>query len=146
MNLVQRGRASASVRVKWLVLEKIYGNKLRKLLNKIKENSEIKINVVPFILLILSKILNSLCRVEVILIHIKLIREGINQNIVGKKIKPSIDLNQFNEKFVLVEGSNVENRFVIISSLFYLILVKTLKIYFRIWMKNSLGHLILRKL
>lgn len=118
MNLVHRGRASASVNVRWLVLEKIYGNSLRKLLNRIKENNEIKINVVPFILLILSKILNSLWRVEVILIHIKLIREGTNQNIVGRNIRPSIDLNQFKDKLVLVEGSKVENRFVIIFSLF----------------------------
>jgi len=96
----------------------MYGNRLRKLLNRMNENSEMKIKVDPFILFTFNRILNSLCSVEAILIHIKLIRDGNNQNIVGRKINPRIDLNQFNERLVLVEGSNVENRFVIIFSWF----------------------------
>lgn len=114
MKLVHNGRARARVNVRCLVLEKMYGNNLRKLLKRINENNEIKIKVVPFILLILRRILNSLCKVDVILIHMKLIREGINQNIVGKNISPNKDLIQFKDKLVLVDGSNVENKFVII--------------------------------
>jgi len=60
INLVHRGRANARVKVKCLVLEKMYGNNLRKLLNRMNENNEIKIKVVPFILLIFKRILNSL--------------------------------------------------------------------------------------
>lgn len=67
-----------------------------------------------------------------ILIHIKLIREGMNQNIAGKNISPNIVLNQFKERFILVDGSKVENRFVIIFNLFYLILVKFFLRYYHI--------------
>lgn len=51
-----------------------------------------------------------------ILIHRKLIREGINQNILGRNISPRRALIQFNDKFVLVDGSKVENKFVITFS------------------------------
>lgn len=85
-------------------------------MNRIIENSEIKIKVLPFILLIFNRILNSLWSVDVILIHIRLIREGINQNILGRNRSPKSLLDQFKDKFVLVAGSNVENRFVIISN------------------------------
>lgn len=114
INLTHNGSASVSVKAKCLVHEKMYGNKLRKLLNKIIEKREMKIKVLPFILLIFKRILNSLWSVVVILIHIKLIRDGINQNILGRNISPNKTLIQFNERFVLVEGSKVENRFVII--------------------------------
>lgn len=116
MNLVHRGSASDNVNVRCLVLEKMYGNKLRKLLNRMNENREMKINVLPFILLIFKRILNSLCSVDVILIHIRLIRDGINQNILGRNMSPRRLLVQFRDKLVLVAGSNVENKFVIIFS------------------------------
>ena len=114
MNLNHNGNARVRVKVICLVVENTYGNNLRKLLNRINENSEIKIRVLPFILLIFNNTLNSLWRVEVIFTHAKLIRDGISQNIDGRKIIPRVTLNQFNDKFVLVAGSNVENRFVII--------------------------------
>lgn len=47
IKLNQRGRAKVKVKVIWLVLVKIYGNSPKKLLNKIKENKEINIKVVP---------------------------------------------------------------------------------------------------
>lgn len=47
MKLNHRGRAKDSVRVIWLVLVKIYGNKPRKLLKRINVNSEINMKVVP---------------------------------------------------------------------------------------------------
>lgn len=116
MNLTHKGKARVRVNVRCLVHEKMYGNRLKKLLNRIIENKEMKIKVLPFILLIFKRILNSLCSVVVILIHIKLIRDGINQNILGRNIRPNKTLIQFKERLVLVEGSKVENRFVIIFS------------------------------
>lgn len=79
-----------------------------------KVNNEMNINVLPFILLIFIRVLNSLFNIEVILIHIKFIRDGINQNIDGINISPKIDLIQFNDKFDLEDGSKIENKLVII--------------------------------
>jgi hypothetical protein len=46
------------------------------------------------------------------------IREGKNQNIIGKNKIPSIVLIQFKEKLkILVEGSKIENKFIIIFNL-----------------------------
>lgn len=47
IKLSQRGRARDNVRVMWLVLVKIYGNRPRKLLKRINVNNEINIKVVP---------------------------------------------------------------------------------------------------
>ena len=47
INLSQRGRARLKVNVIWLVLVKIYGNRPKKLLKRIKVNKEINIKVVP---------------------------------------------------------------------------------------------------
>jgi hypothetical protein len=45
-------------------------------------------------------------------------REGINQNIKGKNKIPNKVLNQFNERLkIFVEGSKIENKFIIIFSL-----------------------------
>lgn len=61
------------------------------------------------------RVLNSLCRVKKILFQNKDNREGKNQNIKGKNRIPSIVLNQFIDKFIiLVEGSKIENKFIII--------------------------------
>jgi hypothetical protein len=49
INLTHNGSASVSVMVKCLVLVKINGNSPRKLLNRIRENSEMNINVLPLI-------------------------------------------------------------------------------------------------
>jgi len=81
------------------------------------ENKEIKISVIPFILPI--KILNSICKIEVILIHTKFNREGINQNIEGINNRPKIVLNQFNDKLRKDNGSNELNKFAIIFNLIW---------------------------
>lgn len=47
INLNHKGRAKDRVRVKWLVLVKIYGNSPKKLLNKIKVKREMNMKVVP---------------------------------------------------------------------------------------------------
>lgn len=84
------------------------------------ENNEIKINVIPLIVLFLINTLNSLWSVDVILIHKKFHRDGINQNIDGISIIPNTVLNQFKEIPDLVDGSNDENKFVIIFNLIYI--------------------------
>jgi hypothetical protein len=47
MNLNHKGRAKARVKTRCLELVKMYGNKPRKLLNKIIENIDTKIKVLP---------------------------------------------------------------------------------------------------
>lgn len=65
-----------------------------------------------------NKVLNSLCKVIKILFQKIFIREGKNQNIIGKKRIPRNDLNQFKDKLkILVEGSKIENKFIIIFRL-----------------------------
>lgn len=63
----------------------------------------------------LNRVLNSLLRVTKIEFHKIWCREGISQNIGGIKIKPKKVLIQFKDKLkMLDEGSNTENRLVII--------------------------------
>jgi hypothetical protein len=50
MNLTDNGSAGDSIMVEFLVLLKMYGHRPRKLLNRIKENSEINMKVLPFLL------------------------------------------------------------------------------------------------
>lgn len=83
-------------------------------MNKIIENKEIKIKVVPFKFELLIKILNSLCKVIIILIQIIVKREGINQYIDGKIKIPIKALNQLSDKLKFVVGSKEENKFAII--------------------------------
>lgn len=92
-----------------------------KLLNKIKENAEIKIRVLPFIPVVPNRVLNSLCRVLVIRFHNTVIRVGINQNIIGIMIIAIIVDNQLIDKLNIdVDGSNTENRFVITFNYLFL--------------------------
>lgn len=45
-------------------------------------------------------------------------REGKNQKIIGKNKIPNKELNQFKDKLkILVEGSKIENKFIIIFKL-----------------------------
>jgi len=106
--------------VKWLVDVKIYGNKPKKLLNKIRENIEIKIKVLPTDPLGPSRVLNSLYNVIKIKFQKILIRDGRSQKETGISIKPIKVLSQFKEKLkILVEGSKTENKFVIIFKASY---------------------------
>lgn len=74
--------------------------------------------MVPLNLEIPKRVLNSWCKVKKILFQNIEIREGINQNIKGKNMIPKIVLIQFNDKFkILVEGSKIENKFIIIFRL-----------------------------
>lgn len=82
-------------------------------MNKIKENNDTKISVLP-LEFFPRRILNSLWSVFTIKFQIILSRDGINQNTGGIKIKPINLLIQFNDKLKLVDGSKDENRFAII--------------------------------
>jgi len=87
-----------------------------KLLTKINENSEIKIKVPP-LEVGPRRVLNSLCKVWVILIHSNIKRDGINQNVAGIMIKHIILLIQLIDICQFEEGSKEENKFIIIFSL-----------------------------
>lgn len=65
-----------------------------------------------------NKVLNSLCRVIKILFQNIDIRDGNNQNNIGKNNNPNNVLNQFKDKLkMFVEGSKIENKFIIIFRL-----------------------------
>jgi len=87
--------------------------------------NRININNLMIIILIPDEffprsILNSWYRVMFSLLINIVIRFGDIQNMGGRMINPIKVLAQFNENFILVAGSKVENRFVIIFSLYYL--------------------------
>jgi hypothetical protein len=59
-----------------------------------------------------------LCRVEKIVFQKIIEREGKNQKIIGKNKIPKNELIQFNDKLkIFVEGSKIENKFIIIFSI-----------------------------
>lgn len=121
INLNHIGKATANVNARCLVLVKMYGNNPMKLLNSIIIKIEMKMNVVPLNELGPNNVLNSLCRVKFSLFQIMLIRDGVSQNNDGINNNPRNVLVQFNDKLkMLVDGSNVENRFVIIFKLSFL--------------------------
>ena len=96
----------------------MYGNNPIKLLNKINENNEIKIKVDPLWPEGPNNVLNSLCKVKIILFHKIWCREGINQYVVGINNSPINTLIQLILKLkILDEGSNTENKLVIIFNL-----------------------------
>ena len=62
--------------------------------------------------------MNSLWRVIKILFQKIFKRDGKNQNIIGKNKIPKKELNQFKDKLkIFVEGSKIENKFIIIFNL-----------------------------
>jgi hypothetical protein len=91
-----------------------------KLLNRIIENNEMKIRVLPLLLLFSPRsVLNSLCSFFNNKFHIRYCREGINHILVGSNISPITVLIQLRGAlWILVDGSNTENKFLIIFSLF----------------------------
>lgn len=115
INLIHKGMARLRVNDKCLVLVNTYGNSPIILFNKISENTEINISLLPNLLGPIN-VLNSLWSVLIIVFHSQFIRDGINHIVDGKINKIIVVLVQFSDqKFVL--GSNVENRFVIIFNL-----------------------------
>ena len=83
------------------------------MLNRISLNNEIKMSV-RVLFLGPRRVRNSLCKVNKILFHKILFRDGVNQNEGGIIKIPIIILVQFIEVFQFVEGSKDANRFAII--------------------------------
>lgn len=78
--------------------------------------------IIKFDIEYLIIILNSLIKNLIIIFHIIINRDGINQNWYGKIKIIKLILNQLRENFILVEGSKIENRFIIIFIFIYGIL------------------------
>lgn len=110
MKEIHKGRAKERVKIICLDLVKIYGNNPKILLIKIKKNKEIY-NKVLFLIFVRLK--NSLCNLNKILFIMKAKRLGVNQYIKGIQKKIIRELIQLREK-IIVEGSNEENKFLII--------------------------------
>ena len=72
-----------------------------------------KINVLP-LEFFPKRILNSLCKVLIIMTQNICGREGVSQNIGGIIVNPRKILNQFMDRLKFVEGSKEEKRFAII--------------------------------
>lgn len=106
-------------KLKCLEAVKIYGNNPIRLLIRIKVNKLIKI--IKFLREYLMIILNSLIKNLKIIFHIIINRDGMSQYWYGKiKIIRNI-LSQFSENFILVEGSKIENKFIIMFNFIDLI-------------------------
>ena len=114
-----RGKLRASVRAKWLLEVKTYGIRPKKLLNTIREKIEIN-TIVPPGLSEPSRVLNSLCKVDISVFHSRDHRDGIVQNKYGIKVRPKKVDSQFKDILKTEErGSNLENRLVIIFNLIF---------------------------
>lgn len=93
----------------------MYGNNPKKLLNKIKIKRAIKMILFPKFFFIPSNVLNSWNSFIIIILNKKVYRLGRSQNLIGNNNNPKKVLIQFNERFIIdVEGSKIENKFVII--------------------------------
>lgn len=105
--------------LKCLEAVKIYGNRPIVLLIRINKNK--LINIIIFGKEYLRIILNSFIRNLKIIFHNIINREGISQYWNGKIriIRPI--LSQFIDSFILVEGSKIENKFIIIFNFIYVI-------------------------
>ena len=120
INLIHRGRAKVNVRVKCLVLVKMYGNNPRKLFVRIIRNSDVRMNEFPlFSFPFLRIVFISWCNLFIKSLTIILFREGISQILDEINKSPVAVLVQFSGKLLIsVVGSKIENKFLITFSLF----------------------------
>lgn len=120
INLNHIGKAKVSVRVRCLVLVKMYGNNPRKLFVRIIRNSDVRINEFPlFSFPFLKIVFISWCSLFINSVTIMLFREGTNQILVGISRSPIAVLVQFRDMLLIsVVGSKIENKFLITFSLF----------------------------
>ena len=112
----QIGKANTKVIDRWLVLVKIYGINPMKFEKIIKKNTEIKMKIVPGIIISPKTEFNSFFKYKIIFKKDFDNWELTNQNIWGKKKTQIKTENQFIiiliEK-ILILGSNDENKFII---------------------------------
>jgi len=120
MNLTHRGKARVSVRIRCLVLVKMYGNSPKKLFIRIMRNRDVRMNEFPlFSFPFLRIVFISWCSLFISKLTIMLFREGISQILVGISSSPVAVLVQFNGRLLIsVVGSKIENKFLITFSLF----------------------------
>ena len=120
INLIHKGRARVNVRIRWLVLVKMYGNNPRKLFIRIIRNRDVRMNEFPlFSFPFLRIVFISWWSLFINNFTIMLFREGINQILVGISNNPIAVLVQFNGRLLIsVVGSKIENKFLITFSLF----------------------------
>ena len=120
INLIHKGRARVNVRIRWLVLVKMYGNNPRKLFIRIIRNRDVRMNEFPlFSFPFLRIVFISWWSLFINNFTIMLFREGINQILVGISNNPIAVLVQFNGRLLIsVVGSKIENKFLINFSLF----------------------------
>jgi len=114
------GKARVSVRIKCLVLVKMYGNSPKKLFIRIMRNRDVRMNEFPlFSFPFLRIVFISWCSLFISKLTIMLFREGISQILVGISSSPIAVLVQFNGRLLIsVVGSKIENKFLITFSLF----------------------------
>jgi hypothetical protein len=83
MNLTHKGKARVSVRIRCLVLVKMYGNSPKKLFIRIIRNRDVRMNEFPlFSFPFLKIVFISWCSLFISKLTILLFREGINQILV----------------------------------------------------------------
>jgi len=121
MNLIHKDRARVSVRIRCLVLVKIYGNSPTKLFIKIIRNNDVRINEFPlFSFPFLRIVFISWCSLFINNLIIILFCDGINQILVGISNTPIVVLVQFSGRLLIsVFGSKIENRLLITFSWFW---------------------------
>jgi hypothetical protein len=121
INLSHIGRARVNVRVRCLVLVKIYGNNPKKLFVRIIRNRDVKMNEFPlFSFPFLKIVFISWCILFINKFTIILFRDGTSQILVGINRSPIAVLVQFNDKLLIsVVGSKIENKFLITFNLFF---------------------------
>lgn len=120
INVIHSGSASVNVSVKCLVLVKMYGNNPRKLFIRIMRNNEVKMNEFPlFWFPFLKIVFISAWSLFISKFNAILFRDGVSQILVGINRSPTIVLVQFMGSLLIsVVGSKIENRFLIIFSLY----------------------------
>jgi hypothetical protein len=102
INLSHIGRARVSVRVRCLVLVKLYGNNPRKLFVRIIRNRDVKMNEFPlFSFPFLKIVFISWCNLFINKFTIMLFRDDTSQILVGINRSPIAVLVQFNDKLLI---------------------------------------------
>ena len=116
INFTHKGKARVNVRIRCLVLVKMYG----KLFIMIIRNRDVTMNEFPlFSFPFLRIVFISWCSLFISKLTIMLFLAGINQILVGISSNPIAVLVQFNGRLLIsVVGSKIENKFLITFSLF----------------------------
>lgn len=127
MKANHKGSLRANLMVKWAVLVKIYGVRLKKFVSIIV----IKILIIKneFFLRECFKIaLISIFKDQIIFNQKKFMLEGVSQNNLGRRRIHKDGVIQFKDKYIEEEGSKIENKLFIID-IWFLILWRDFYLY-----------------